>query len=213
MSVSQADRVAERLRDDIVTGARSPGDRLVERELADELGVSRVPVREALRSLTAEGLVVPRPRSWAVVREFTERDLADLVEVREALELMTFRLAAVRRTPAEAAELGEIAAAGLAAARRRDPTDARRLSARFHEYAVEVAGNHLLAEVELQLRSRLRWLYAQHDDLVAVATEHAGLAEAVAAGDVGALPYLVSTHLATGHRLALERRRRPHPRG
>ena len=66
----------------------------------------------------------------------------------------------------------------------------------------------LLAEVELQLRSRLRWLYGQHDDLVAVATEHVGLAEAVRAGDVGALPFLVSTHLATGHRLAVERRRR-----
>jgi len=207
MTRSQAGRVADRLRDDIVTGVRSPGDRLVERDLADELGVSRVPVREALHALATEGLVVPRPRSWAVVREFTERDLADLVEVREALELMTFRLAAVRRTPAEAADLGDLAAAGLAAARDRDATTARRLSASFHERAVEIADNQLLAEVEQQLRSRLRWLYAQHDDLLTVATEHVGLAEAVTAGDVGALPYLVSSHLATGHRLALARRR------
>lgn len=211
MDGTQAARVAEHLRDDIVTGVRSPGDRLVERDLAEELGVSRVPVREALRALVSEGLVVPRPRSWAVVREFTERDLADLVEVRESLELMTFRLAAVRRTPAQAAALGEIAAEGLAAARLRDAVAARRLSARFHECAVEIAGNQLLVEVEAQLRSRLRWLYGQHDDLLAVATEHVRLAETVAAGAVGALPYLVTTHLATGHRLALERRRRGNP--
>jgi DNA-binding GntR family transcriptional regulator len=206
VSVSQTERVTDRLRDDIVNGLRSPGDRLVERDLADELGVSRVPVREALRALAAEGLVVPRPRSWATVREFTERDLADLEEVRSALELTTFRLAAQRRTDAQAADLRRIVDAGLTAARAGDVALARSTSADFHERAVEIAGNRLLAEIEHQLRGRLRWLYGQHDDLLTVATEHQRLAEVVAAQDVDALPALVSTHLATGHRLARARR-------
>lgn len=205
MSESQAERVAERLRDDIVNGVRGPGDRLVERDLADELGVSRVPVREALRDLVTEGLVVARPRSWAVVREFTARDLAELVEVREALELMTFRLAATRRTDAEAADLRRLAADGLAAAHSGDEATARRISAGFHQRAVEIAGNGLLAEVEDQLRGRLRWLYGQHDDLLLIASEHVRLAEAVADREVDALPGLVTAHLETGHRLAAAR--------
>jgi DNA-binding GntR family transcriptional regulator len=205
MSETQAARVADRLRDDIVNGIRAPGDRLVERELADELGVSRVPVREAIRELVTEGLVVPRPRSWAVVREFTVRDLADLEEVRTALELMTFRLAAERRTDAQAAALRTLADAGLAAAGDGDAARARRASADFHVLAVDIAGNRLLAEIERQLRGRLRWLYGQHDDLMAVATEHSGLADAIAAQDVAVLSDLVPAHLATGHRLARDR--------
>ena len=208
MSESQTERTTDRLRDDIVNGVRSPGDRLVERDLATELGVSRVPVREALRTLAAEGLVVPRPRSWATVREFTERDLCDLHEVRSALELTTFRLAAERRTDAEAADLRRIAEAGLAASRAGDPVDARSASADFHERAVEIAGNRLLAEIELQLRGRLRWLYGQHDDLLTVAAEHHRLAEAIAARELAALPDLVAGHLATGHRLAVDHRAR-----
>ena len=67
----ESERVTRRLRDEIIDGVRAPGSRLVERELAESLGVSRLPVREALKTLVAEGLVTPRPRSWAVVREFT----------------------------------------------------------------------------------------------------------------------------------------------
>jgi DNA-binding GntR family transcriptional regulator len=207
VSESQTERVTTRLRDDIVNGVRGPGDRLVERDLATELGASRVPVREALRTLAAEGLVVPRPRSWATVREFTERDLSDLHEVRSALELTTFRRAAERRTDAEAADLSRIVEAGLSAARAGDVVGARSASADFHERAVEIAGNRLLAEIELQLRGRLRWLYGQHDDLLTVATEHQHLAEAITAQDVAALPTLVAAHLTTGHRLAVARHR------
>ncbi|MGW2221768.1 GntR family transcriptional regulator, partial [Nonomuraea sp. NPDC001684] len=95
-------RVIRRLRDDILDGVRPPGSKLVERDLATELGVSRVPVRDALATLAAEGLVTLRPRTWAVVREFTARDVADLVEVRSAFEAVTFQLAARRHTVSHA---------------------------------------------------------------------------------------------------------------
>ena len=73
----------------------------MERDIAEELGVSRVPVREALRNLVGEGLATPRPRTWAVVRDFTPEDIEDLMEVRSALETLAIRLAAQRRTPAQ----------------------------------------------------------------------------------------------------------------
>ena len=108
-ALSETERVTRLLRDQIVDGVRAPGSRLVERELAASLDVSRVPVREALQTLASEGLVTPRPRSWAVVRTFTDRDLLDLVEVRSAIEVLTVRLAAERRT----AEQLDAAAAAL----------------------------------------------------------------------------------------------------
>ena len=96
MSVEQrfepeADRVARIVREQIIDGERAPGDKLVERDLATELGVSRVPVRDALKTLIAEGLVTPRPRTWAVVRTFTEADVEDLIEVRSAIDAKSAR--------------------------------------------------------------------------------------------------------------------------
>ncbi len=110
-------RVTARLRDDIIDGTRPPGSKLVERDLAAELGVSRVPVRDALRVLVAEGLVTPRPRTWAVVREFTAADVADLNEVRSAFELLTFQLAAQRHHRAGLDRLRDVVEVELAAAR------------------------------------------------------------------------------------------------
>ena len=75
----EADRIARIVREQIIDGERAPGDKLVERDLAAELGVSRVPVRDALKTLIAEGLVTPRPRTWAVVRTFTDADVDDQI--------------------------------------------------------------------------------------------------------------------------------------
>lgn len=204
----ESERVTRQLRDEIIDGARPPGSRLVERDLAAELGVSRLPVREALRALVTEGLVTPRPRTWAVVREFTPTDVADLDEVRAALETMTFRLAAQRRTRAGLAELRADLDAELAAARAGDAVRARRAAADFHETVTALAGNELLNELQGTLRSRMRWLLAQHDDLVAVAEEHQELYEAIADRDVPRAEELVMKHLATGRAAA----RRKHAR-
>ena len=98
-------RVTRILRDDIVLGRRMPGSRLVERDIAAELDVSRLPVREAIRTLVAEGVVVARPRTWAVVREFTHRDIQDFAEVREAIETLIFVFAAERHEEAGIARI------------------------------------------------------------------------------------------------------------
>lgn len=156
----ESERVTRHLRDEIVDGVRRPGSRLVERELAEALGVSRLPVREALRTLVSEGLVTPRPRTWAVVREFTTSDIADLDEVRSGLETLAFRLAAVRHTREGLERLRATVDAELDAARADDAVAARRAAADFHQTVISLAANELLNELERVLRSRLRWLMA-----------------------------------------------------
>ncbi|MFF0794592.1 GntR family transcriptional regulator [Streptomyces spiralis] len=202
----ESERVTRQLRDEILDGVRRPGSRLVERDLAEALGVSRLPVREALKTLVAEGLVTPRPRTWAVVREFTASDVADLDEVRAALESLSFRLAAMRHTRAGLEKLRADLDAELSAARAGDAVRARRAAADFHQTVTSLAANELLTELERVMRSRVRWLLGQHDDLLGVAREHEALYQAIAARDVERVEALLLDHLATsrnavkGHR-------------
>ncbi|GAA2238317.1 GntR family transcriptional regulator [Streptomyces nogalater] len=199
----ESERVTRQLRDEILDGVRRPGSRLVERELAEALGVSRLPVREALKALVAEGLVTPRPRTWAVVREFTPSDVADLDEVRSVLEALSFRLAAQRHTRAGLEKLRADVDAELEAARAGDAVRARRAAADFHQTVTSLAGNELLTELERVLRSRLRWLLGQHDDLLAVAREHEALYDAIAERDVPRVEALVGQHLASSRKAAM----------
>lgn len=188
-------RVTRVIRDQILDGVRAPGSKLVERDLAVELGVSRVPVRDALKALVTEGLVTPRPRTWAVVREFTPADLADLNEVRSALEVLTFRLAANRRTREGLEHLRSVLDSELEAAHRGDAVHARRAAADFHETVTALAGNELLHEIGGLLRSRIRWLLLQHEDLEGVAGEHEALYEAIAERDVARVSALILAHM------------------
>ena len=193
---AESERVARQLRDEIIDGRRRPGSRLVERELAAELGVSRVPVRDALRMLVTEGLVTPRPRTWAVVRTLTPTDVEDLHEIRSALEVLTFRLAAERWDDAGLACLRADLDRQVAAARSGDGVEARRAAADFHESVTALAGNGLLSEIERLLHSRMRWMLGQHDDLMGVAREHEALYEAIAARDLARVQALATAHVA-----------------
>ncbi|MET9662938.1 GntR family transcriptional regulator [Streptomyces sp. NPDC006510] len=204
----ESERVTRLLRDEIIDGVREPGSKLVERELAAELGVSRLPVREALKALVTEGLVTPRPRTWAVVREFTPADIEDLDEVRAALETLTFRLAAQRRTRAGLEKLRSDLDAERKAADKGDAVRARRAAADFHETVTALADNELLNELQTTLRSRMRWLLGQHDDLEGVAHEHEGLYRAIAERDVVGVEKLAGKHLVTGRHAAAARRKR-----
>lgn len=205
---SEAERVTYALRDQIIAGTRAPGEKLVERDIAAELGVSRIPVRDALKALVTEGLATPRPRTWAVVRSFTDADIDDLLEVRSALETMAFRLAAVRGTSEQLTRLANQLASEQRAAVVGDAAVARRAAADFHETVVAMAHNGLLTELFGVTRSRMRWLLGQHSDLAAIADEHAGLYAALAARDDTLAAALAASHLVTSRRAALEQRAR-----
>ena len=95
------DVVFETLRDAIITQVLKPGERLMEIQLADEMGVSRTPVREAIRKLELEGLVVMVPRKGAYVAGVSMKDIHEVYEVRAALEMLAVSLAAERITDEE----------------------------------------------------------------------------------------------------------------
>jgi DNA-binding GntR family transcriptional regulator len=201
----ESTRIAAWLRDAILDGVRAPGSRLIERDLASEFGVSRVPVRDALKVLVAEGLVELRPHTWAVVREFTEADLADLDEVRAVLEPLTFRLAAERRRQDGLARLRESLEAEQSGARAGDGIGSRRAAADFHEIVTELAENRLLSDMMRGIRSRLRWALSQHDDLQHISEEHVALFDAIRAGDGERAAGLAAAHVETSRRARVAR--------
>lgn len=198
-------RVTRILRDDIVLGRRVPGSRLIERDIAAQLEVSRLPVREAIRALVAEGVVVARPRSWAVVREFTQRDLRDFAEVRESIETLIFVFAAQRHDERGIARLRSVYEREAAAAHAGQVEVARRAAGEFHEVAAELADNEMLCELIAVFATRLRWLFSQHDDLESMAEEHRVILEAITARDTDALRRIVPEHLASGQAAAEQR--------
>lgn len=100
------DRISDLLRDNIVNGHIRPGTRLIERQLAELLGISRVPVREALIQLEQEGLIISRPNGRYVI-ELSEQDIAKLYEVRHALEKLAVELAAQNTSAERASALRE----------------------------------------------------------------------------------------------------------
>lgn len=101
------DVVFHTLREAILKGDLKPGERLMELQLADKLGVSRTPIREAIRMLQQEGLAVTIPRRGAEVAKMTEKDMEDVLQIREALEILAVRLASEKITEEEIEQLEE----------------------------------------------------------------------------------------------------------
>lgn len=197
-------RVTRILREEIIDGVRGPGSRLVEREIAAALGVSRVPVREALRALVAEGLVSPRPNSWMTVRAFSERDIEELFQMRAAIDSLAFSLAARNASASELARLALALSQESESAASSDAGSSRAASAAFHEIVIEISGNSLLAEIWRTLSGRMRWLLGQHDHPIEMHEEHAQLYAALATHDEESAAALALAHLETSRR-AFER--------
>ncbi|WIM09626.1 GntR family transcriptional regulator [Enhydrobacter sp.] len=189
--------VRERIRGRILDGRLKPGARLVEDRLSAELGVSRVPVREALRSLAAEGLVRLEPHRGATVVEVTPETVAELVEVRALLEGQNARLAARRHDPEIVALLRETLAHGNAAAESGTTEELARLNAEFHERLGEASRNSVLLDVMRGLRERTGMAFAINGRARAREDwkEHAGILEAVIAGDEELASLLAIRHV------------------
>lgn len=169
----------------VISGRLRPGQHLVEADLARQLGVSRQPVREALHRLHAEGWVDLRPNQGAFVHVPTDREVDDLLDVRELLEVQTVRLAARAADAAAVARLRDICDQGAAAL---DAGDTERFVAvnnEFHTALAEVAGNAVLADLVAIVGRRVHWFYRLVAPVRAAgsAAEHREIIEAIAAGD------------------------------
>ncbi|WP_062649584.1 GntR family transcriptional regulator [Streptomyces maremycinicus] len=177
------ERVLGSLRQEIIAGSLRPGDRLVERELADRFGVSRVPVREAIRALVAEGFVLFETPRRTVVRPLSPTDVKELFELREALEVYAAGLAAARATPEDLTELRALLASAASATAAGDAETITDINTRFHDRLLAMAGNTLLISVMEPVAGRLQWLTRRNEEWPQLLTEHQDLYDAIASGD------------------------------
>ncbi|MFJ3493995.1 GntR family transcriptional regulator [Streptomyces sp. NPDC086091] len=194
------ERVLAALRREIIAGRLRPGDRLVERELADRFGVSRVPVREAIRALVAEGFVLFETPRRTVVRRLSPTDVKELFELREALEVYAAGLAATRATPEALAELRELLDRAAEATRAGDAETITDVNTRFHDGILALAGNSLLISVMEPVDGRLRWLTRQNEEWPQLLTEHRELYDAIASGDPHRARAHALTHVRANYR-------------
>ena len=185
------------LRERILSGALAPGERLIEGRLSEELGVSRMPVREALRALAAEGIVAIEPRRGATVTAFTKEQIQEMVEVRATLEALNAKLAARRHDPAQIARLERILAEGSRLTSDDDLARISTLNLEFHEALGNVAANSVLQEIMRSLRERTALFFTANnrERVHANWQEHAAILRAVVAGDGELASLLAARHV------------------
>jgi DNA-binding GntR family transcriptional regulator len=189
--------VAAALRERILNGEFRPGERLVEAKLSEELGVSRMPVREALRVLAAEGVVTIEPRRGAAVTIHDDDQIREIVEVRATLEGLNAKLAAKRRDPQRLARLQQVLAAGVKVADGAELAKLHQDNENFHDALASAADNSVLRELVRSLRERTALIFAPHSKKRARENweEHAAIVRAVVAGDADLAALLASRHV------------------
>jgi len=210
--LNDSERVYRKLRRDIIEGRNPPGARLVEQRVANGMDVSRTPVREALRRLETEGLLVVIPNRGAQVRSFTDTDIADLYEARSRLEGYAAELAARRGTAAGAQILRETAQTfeGLAQTAAAANTSGRvqhvraltAANARFHDTLLELGRADqvrrlLSGAVDLPLVFRALDAFTDHE-LSRSALFHHLITDAVEAGEPERAGRLMTEHVLQG---------------
>ena len=208
-----AQSTAELLRERLLGGGFAPGERLVEAEIARQLGISRGPVREALAKLRAEGLVYDEPRRGSFVAELTDNDVREIYELRAALEIQAVRLLIARDDDAAFARLGEVRDGLRAAARRGDHEDFARQDALLHDELCRLSGNGRLHRAFVQqaellntlLRLEVTTQYGSLDDLLA---QHEHLYGELTSRDEARAQAACDAHMrhATDHVLAMRAR-------
>lgn len=149
------DVVFNTLRQAILRGELKPGERLMEIQLANKLGVSRTPIREAIRKLELEGLVLMIPRKGAEVADITEKSLLDVLEVRRALEELSADLACDRITEEEIAELKAAAEEFKKTLKSSDVTEIAEADVKFHDVIYLATKNQKLIQLLNNLREQM----------------------------------------------------------
>jgi DNA-binding GntR family transcriptional regulator len=191
--------VYRRLKDQIISGDLAPASRLIELSIAADFGVSRTPVREALKRLAAENLVLADPARGMIVHAPDAGEIEDVFVVREALDGLAARLAAHRITPSELSRLRLI----VDTMRHAIQTDRREqiviANQRFHDVIYSAAGNAMLARVASDLRDFVRRFstlpFASPDRVEHVLAEHEAILAALEAHSPEAAQTASNGHL------------------
>ena len=182
-----ADDVADRIREEILAGRVGQGERLVEAVIAEELGVSRGPVREAFKLLHGEGLVTEEPHRGAFVARLSGDDVREIFDLGGALEACAARQIAARRRPSDILALRRLIERIAEAAKDGDAARVVQADLAFHEALSQLSGNRCLLEVYLryvpQIKSFIRLDLLWHETLDDVARERESMLQAIEAGD------------------------------
>lgn len=193
------DVVFKTLRRAILTGELKPGERLMEIHLANRLGVSRTPIREAIRKLELEGLVVMIPRRGAEVAQITEKSLKDVLEVRRALDALCAELACDRISEEEMNQLKKACGEFEKAVQTRDATVIAKADVALHDIIVAATGNQRLVQLvnnlaEQMYRYRFEYIKdeSQHERLI---EEHRMIYESIRIKDKAAAAAAARVHI------------------
>lgn len=193
------DVVFNTLRQAILKGELKPGERLMEIQLAGRLGVSRTPVREAIRKLELEGLVVMVPRKGAEVSSITEKSLRDVLEVRKALEELAAELACQRMTEEEIVEAEKQLEEFKLELQSEDVTKIAEMDVHFHEMIYMGTKNERLIQLLSNLREqmyRYRMEYIRDEDKRGtLAEEHAEIIRRIKNHDIEAAKEASRKHI------------------
>ncbi|HET7328879.1 MAG TPA: GntR family transcriptional regulator [Nocardioidaceae bacterium] len=188
--------VYEALTEMIIAGSLQRGQHLVEVELAEMLGVSRQPVREALQRLHNEGWVDLRPGFGAIVHVPGEDEVDQLLAARAALESESARLAAGHATEESVTKLRELCSAGAESLDEGDIDTAVSINAELHRLVSELSGNKFLVDFAAQVDRRVRWYYTPVAPARGQASwqEHSRLVQAIAEGDADLAAQIMREH-------------------
>ncbi|MGX1159444.1 GntR family transcriptional regulator [Arthrobacter sp. SLBN-100] len=203
---SSADATRARIRELIISGDFAPGSRLRERELSQALDVSRVPVREALQLLEAEGFIDTSPRRGATVKQITLRDVNELFDVRLSLEVLAARLAAQAAARGESsARLQQMMDRAEEATLRHDHAQIPLSNTALHAEIVSMGGNALLEYSMKPLLGRMQWLFTLtgHRDPLVQCAEHLSLCKAIYDGRAELAAALAFAHVELGREPSL----------
>lgn len=193
------DVVFNTLRQAILTGDLKPGERLMEIHLADKLGVSRTPIREAIRKLELEGLVTMIPRRGAEVAQITVKSMMDVLEVRRAMDALCVELACERITEEEMEALREACDAFGEAVKSKDIKVIAKADVALHDIIVQATGNRRLVQLinnlsEQMYRYRFEYLKdcSRHENLI---EEHRVIYESIVKRDKEAASNAAKLHI------------------
>ena len=193
------DVVFNTLRQAILRGELKPGERLMEIQLANKLGVSRTPIREAIRKLELEGLVLMIPRKGAEVAEITEKSLRDVLEVRKALEELAVQLCCDKITKEEIRELEKAAEDFKTAIRNGGLTEIAEADVKFHDVIYMATDNQKLIQLLNNLREqmyRYRMEYLKSDEVYPhLISEHEAIIRHVEGKEKEKATEVVSRHI------------------
>ena len=202
------DVVADRLRQFIVEGLLLPGERLNERMLCEQMGVSRTPMREAIKKLAGEGLVRLEPNRGAVVHRLTREEVAAAFEVVASMEALSGQLAAQRATPEQIQRVLALQDRMEEAHRKNDLPGYYQLNAEIHSAINEAAGNPVLAEMFRSINLRLQSLRFRSNldqkKWDAAVKEHKDIANALASRNQAKLSLLLRQHLMNKREIVLK---------